>query len=77
MIAEVRLRKGLIKVSQESQDSIFTLSRNDVIACAREMGIPDQAITDDVLEQVKTGVVWGLDCWVDVVKEAINLALKG
>ena len=77
MIGEVRLRKGVIKVSQESQDSIFTLCRDDVIACAREMGIPDQAITDDVLEQVKTGVVWGLDCWVDVVKEAINLALKG
>jgi len=77
MIGEVRLRKGVIKVSQESQDSIFTLSRNDVIACAREMGIPDEEITDDVLEQVKKGVEWGLDCWVDVVKEAINLALKG
>jgi len=77
MIGEVRLRKGVIKVSQESQDSIFTLSRNDVIACARDMGIPDEEITDDVLEQVKKGVEWGLDCWVDVVKEAINLALKG
>ena len=76
MIGEVRLRKGVIKVSQESQDSIFTLSRNDVIACAREMGIPDEEITDDVLEQVKKGVEWGLDCWVDVVKDAINLALK-
>jgi len=77
MIGEVRLRKGVIKVSQESQDSIFTLSRDDVIACAREMGIPDEQITDDVLEQVKKGVEWGLQCWVDVVKEAINLALKG
>jgi len=77
MIGEVRLKKGVIKVSQESQDSIFTLSRNDVIACARDMGIPDEEITDDVLEQVKKGVEWGLDCWVDVVKEAINLALKG
>jgi len=77
MIGEVRLRKGVIKVSRASQDSIFTLSRNDVIACAREMGIPDEEITDDVLEQVKKGVEWGLDCWVDVVKEAINLALKG
>ena len=63
-------------MSQESQDSIFTLSRNDVIACAREMGIPDEEITDDVLEQVRKGVEWGLDCWVDVVKETIKLALK-
>ena len=77
MIGEVRLRKGVIKVSQESQDSMFTLSRDDVVACAREMGIPDEEITDDVLEQVKKGVEWGLQCWVDVVKEAINLALNG
>ena len=63
-------------MSQESQGSIFTLSRDDVIACAREMGIPDRAITDDVLEQVKKGVEWGLESWPDVVKEAINLALK-
>jgi hypothetical protein len=67
----------VIKVSQVSQDSIFILSRDDVIGCAREMGIPGEAITDDVLEQVKKGVEWGLDCWPDVVKEAINLALKG
>lgn len=60
-----------------SQDTIFTLCRGDVIGCAREMGIPEEAITDDVLEQVKKGVEWGLDCWSDVVKEAISLALKG
>jgi hypothetical protein len=41
------------------------------------MGIPTQAITDDVLEQIKKGVEWGLDCWHQVVKDAINLALKG
>jgi ribosomal protein L14 len=26
--------------------------------------------------QVKKGVEWGLECWSDVVKEAINMALK-
>ena len=57
-------------------NSIFTLSREDVVSCAKEIGIPEEAITDDVLEQVKKGVEWGLDSWVDVVKEAINLALK-
>ena len=64
-------------MSRASQDTIFTLSRDDVIGCAREMGIPEEAITDDVLEQVKKGVEWGLESWPDVVKEAINLALKG
>lgn len=60
---------------QESE-VIFQLTREDVIECAREMGIPDEAITDDVISQVKKGVDWGLECWSMVVKEAINMALK-
>ncbi len=55
---------------------VFTLTKDDFISCAEEMGIPQEAITDEVLEQVKKGVEWGLDCWTDVVKEAINFALK-
>jgi hypothetical protein len=51
-------------------NTIFVLSREDVIGCAREMGIPEQAITDDILAQVKKGVEWGLECWSDVVKVA-------
>ncbi len=58
-------------------DTIFVLRREDVISCAREMGIPEEAITDDVLAQVKKGVEWGLGSWSEVVKEAINMALKG
>ena len=37
-------------------DTIFVLSREDVMECAREMGIAEEAITDDVLYQVKKGV---------------------
>jgi hypothetical protein len=58
-------------------DPIFVLSREDVIGCAQEMGIPEEAITDDVLAEVRKGVEWGLECWSEVVKEAINMALKG
>ena len=58
------------------KDTIFVLTREDVIECAREMRIPDEAITDDVLHQVRKGVEWGLECWSEVVKEAINMALK-
>ena len=60
----------------ETNDTIFILTREDVIECAREMDIPAEAITDDVLVQVKKGVEWGLECWSEVVKEAINMALK-
>jgi hypothetical protein len=58
------------------KETIFVLVKEDVIECAREMGIPEEAITDDVLHQVKKGVEWGLECWSEVVKEAINMALK-
>ena len=30
-------------------DTIFVLSKVDVIDCAREMGIPEEVITDDIL----------------------------
>ena len=58
------------------KDTIFVLSREDVIECAREMGIDEEAITDDVLYQVKKGVEFGLECWSDVVKTAISEALN-
>ena len=57
-------------------NTIFILTREDVIGCAREMGIPEEVITDDVLYQVKKGVEFGLECWAEVMEEAINLALK-
>ena len=61
---------------ENGNDTIFILTKEDVIECAREMDIPAEAITDDVLTQVKKGVEWGLECWSEVVKEAINMALK-
>ena len=58
------------------KDTIFVLTREDVVECAREMEIPEEAITDDILYQVRKGVEFGLECWSEVVKEAINMALK-
>ena len=58
------------------KDTIFVLTREDVIECAREMSIPEEVITDDVLYQVRKGVEFGLECWSEVVKEAITITLK-
>jgi hypothetical protein len=59
-----------------ASETIFVLTREDVVICAEQMGIPAEAITDDVLRQVKKGMEWGLESWCDVMKEAINMALK-
>ena len=61
----------------EEPKTIFILTRDDVLLCVQEMGIPVSAITDDVLDRVKKGVEWGLECWSEVMKEAIDIALKG
>jgi hypothetical protein len=76
-----RSEQALIKIERRvpalaDKETIFVLVKEDVIECAREMGIPEEAITDDVLHQVRKGVEWGLECWSEVVKEAINMALK-
>ena len=56
--------------------TIFILTKEDAIGCAREMGIPEEMITDDVLAQVRKGVEFGLEYWSEVMKEAINIAFK-
>ena len=58
-----------------ASEVVFILTREDVIGVAKEMDIPEEAITDDVLYQVKKGVEFGLECWTDVVKTAIKEAL--
>ena len=60
-----------------AKEVIVSLTRADVFKCAREMGIPEEAITADTLQAVRKG----LDLWLEqshpqVVKEAINFALK-
>jgi len=58
-----------------ASEVVFILTREDVIECAKELDIPEEAITDEVLEEIKKGVDWGMEFWSDVVKEAIRIAI--
>ena len=58
------------------KDVVFILTKDDVIACAKEMNIPEEAIDDEFLREIKTGVDWGMEFWPDVVKEAIRIAYE-
>jgi hypothetical protein len=69
-------RAGREVKETETDKVIFILTKEDVQECAREMGIPAETITQDVLARVKKGVEWGLECWSEVMKEAIDMALK-
>lgn len=59
-----------------ASEVVFILTMEDVVACAKEMGIPKKAITDDVFHRVKKGVEFGLECWSEVVKTSLDEALK-
>ena len=63
-----------------SGEIVFQLTREDIVGEAVELGIPEEAITDEVLEQVKRGLEFGLECWTEVaqeaIKEAYNFSLK-
>ena len=61
---------------EPNRDTVFILTREDVIDCARELNIPEEEITDEVLQEIKKGVDWGMEFWSDVVKEAIRIAIE-
>ncbi len=59
----------------KNDEVVFILTREDVLNCARELDIPEEKITDEVLEEIKGGVGFGLEHWSEVVKVAIEDAL--
>ena len=59
-----------------AEEVVFILTMEDVIACAKEMGIPKEAITDDIFYKVRKGVESAWEGWPEVVKGAIHEALN-
>jgi len=59
---------------ENNEEVVFILTREDVVSCAEELGIPEEAITDDVLRRVKKGVEFGFEFWSEVVKTALQEA---
>ena len=60
----------------DKDEVVFILTKEDVLSCARELDIDEEAITDDVLRKVRKGVEFGFEFWSEVVKEALTEALK-
>ena len=59
-----------------ASEVVFLLTMEDVRTCAEEMGLPKEAITDDVFYKVRKGVESAWEGWPEVVKGAISYALK-
>ena len=57
------------------EDIIFMLTKGDILACASELGISKEQVTDNVIELVKKKISLGLGNWPEVVKSALNEAI--
>ena len=56
--------------------AMFMVTRNDVLACADELGMSEEQITDDMIELVKGKVSQGLGDWGDVIKDMVKEVIK-
>ena len=56
--------------------ALFMVTRDHVLTCANELGIPEEAVTDDMIELVKERVSQDLGDWhgiiKNIVKETVN-----
>ena len=56
--------------------AILALTSDDVLAGANELGIPEEQVTDDVIEVVREEVGQGFRDWWEVIKGMIKEAIK-
>lgn len=52
------------------------LTKNDTLACSNESGIPEEQVTDDVIELVKRNIGLSFGNWPEVVKSTPMEAVK-
>ncbi|MFC2041678.1 hypothetical protein ACFLTY_05110 [Chloroflexota bacterium] len=56
--------------------AVFTVTKDDVLTCADELGIPREKVTSDAIEILKEKVSQGLDDLREAVKDMIEEAIK-
>ena len=53
------------------EDVIFVITKHDVLVCCNELGIPEERVTDDVIELVKREIGLSFDNWPEVIKSTL------
>ena len=56
--------------------ALFMVTRDDVLACANELGMPEEQVTDDVIAMVKDKVSQSLGDCREVIRGMIKDAFK-
>jgi len=55
---------------------LLTVTEDDVLACANELGMSEEQVTDDVIELVKYKFSQGLLDWPEVIKGVVKEAFE-
>ena len=58
------------------KEIIFMLTRDDVLACAKELGIAEEQVTDEAIELVKDKLKVEFGRWPKIVKETLTQAAQ-
>jgi hypothetical protein len=61
---------------KQDKEPIFTLTKDDILACARELKIPEERVTDETLELIKDRLNSEFGNWPDIVKEILTQAAQ-
>ena len=56
--------------------AVFKVTKDDVLTCADEVGIPREKVTDNIIEILKEKVNQGLNDLRGAVKDMIKVAIK-
>lgn len=60
-------------MSEKNQENtIFILTKNDVLVCARELKIPEEQVADETIELVKDKINHEFSRWPEIVKEVLT-----
>jgi len=58
------------------EEIIFMLTKDEVLACAHELGTSEEQVTDDVVKLVKSRINLEFRHWPEIVKGLLTEATK-
>jgi hypothetical protein len=62
--------------NNNQKNIIFILTRDHVLACARELGIAKERVTDEALDLIKDKINREFGRWPEIVKEILTQAAQ-
>lgn len=62
--------------ANKQKDIIFIVTKEQVLACARKLGIAEEQLTDEVIELVKDRLETEFSHWPEIVKEILTRAAR-